>query len=166
MFGGRTATLRTRLDAEAVAANLAAGMDSSLAMFGQLPVVGDVNLTRATLRKRIQYRNSFQTVVEAVYEPQGSGMLIRCRSRLHILTLIVLGFWAVGFLLISGNFAAAAVAGRVEGGAWWVLMPIAFAALVFLMIWIGRWFARNEFDFLVDFIAQKTHAEVLDRSPA
>ena len=166
LFGGRTATLQTRLDAEAIAANLAAGMDSTFTMFGHMPVVGDVNLSRATVRKRIHYRNSFQTVVEAIYEPQGAGTLIRCKSRLHVLTLVVLGFWALGFVMISGNFVAAALAGRVEGGAWWILMPIAFAAFVFLMIWIGRWFARQEFDYLVVYIAEKTHAQVLDRSPA
>jgi len=167
MFGGgRTATLRTRLDAEAVAANLAAGMDSPFTMFGHMPVVGDVDLTRATVRRRIPYRNSFQTVVEAIYEPQGAGMLIRCRSRLHLMTTVMLGFWAVGFVLIAGNVAIAALKGRVEGGPWWILMPLLFAACVLVLIWVGRWFARGEFDYLVDYIAEKTHAEVLDRSPA
>lgn len=166
LFGGRTATLRTRLGAEAVAANLTAGMDSSLTMFGHLPVVGEANRTRATLRKRIRYRNSFQTVVEAVFEPQGAGTLIRCKSRLHVLTLTVLAIWALAFLIISGKFVGSALDGGVEGGAWWVLMPVVFAGFVFLMIWIGRWLARAEFDYLVDYAAKLAEAEVLDRSPA
>jgi hypothetical protein len=165
LFTPRTATLRSRLDAQACAANLAAAMDSDLAMFGQMPVLGSVHAGGATMRKRIRYRNSFQTILVAAFEPLGTTTQIRCRSRMHIITLVVLGFWALGFISIAGSFIADAVSGRVEGGAIWILMPIVFLAFAILIIWLGRWFARGEFDFLVDHVAKAAEAEVLDRSP-
>jgi hypothetical protein len=108
------------------------------------------------LRKRISYRNSFQTFLIGSLEGRDGATVFRGRAGMHPL---VIGFMAVWFgllALIGGAAFVATVGGLIAGqsqplGA---IIPLLMAAFGVGLVWFGRWLARGEEAFLVAFVAE------------
>jgi len=166
----RTAELHSPLQKAEVEARLTAAIDSRWKPFGSKPVVGVVRESRVWFRQRPgKLKNSFQTVMFAQIEPEGAGTLIRGRSGMAPAAIMfIIAFQGVGvaMLLIS---TAIALTGQLDGQGppWWNWLP-PLGAVFLLCIGVamgvlGRHIARHEHDFLVDFLARTTEAEVVER---
>lgn len=163
----QTATLRSPLGPDEVAARLKAQTSSAWSLFNMRPMVGWVRGRSMRVRRTILLRNSFQPNLSADFEPDGAGTLIRCRFGLmpHILTFLAV------FTLGAAGFAQIPVMAALNGvepppGAptfWWVA---AFLLLGVVLALIGTWLARDDKRILTEIVARTTEAEAVDRGGA
>ncbi len=165
-----TAVLRSPLPKDEVEKRLKAAIDSRWRPFGSRPVIGVVRHDRVWFRQRPgRVRNSFQTVMFARIETQGSGTLIIGRSGMAPAAMMFLIAFTSVAALMAVIFTAVALTRQLDGMGppWWNwLQPLAglgFVAFGVALGVFGRWLARREHDFLVDFLAATTEAEVLRR---
>jgi hypothetical protein len=147
------------------AARLRETMDSGLGtrLFGSRPVVGHVSGRSVHLRKRIGYGNSFQTVLVGRLEESDGRTVFRGNAGMHRLVAIFMGLWFCGVVLIGGLVFVSAIGELLAGGGRPLVLiapPLMLAAGVGL-VRFGRWLARDEERFLVDFVA-----EVINSPPA
>jgi hypothetical protein len=126
--------------------------DGLLSWFGSRPVVGRVSEGSVRLRKRIGYRNSFQTILTGSLEGCGGATLFHGRPGMSPLVTGFMAVWLGLTLLIGGVFVAALIAGRV--GLLGTVIPPLMLAFGAGLVWFGRWLARGEEAFLVAFVAQ------------
>ena len=87
-----------------------------LSWFGSKPIVGRVSGRSVRLRKRIGYRNWFQTFLTGTLEPHGEGSAFRGTAGIHPLVTAFMVAWFAGVVLIGGALFVAAVQGLVVGG--------------------------------------------------
>jgi hypothetical protein len=145
------------LPPEEAAARLREATDRGglLGWFATRPVVGRVSGRSVRLRKRIGYRNSFQTFLTGALEPNDEGSVFRGTCGMHPLVTAFLVAWFTAVILLSGGMFVQALRGPVGGGQPFVLLvtPLlgAFGAA---LIWFGRYLARGEEQFLVIFVAE------------
>ena len=130
--------------------------DGLLSWFSARPVVGRVSGRSVRLRKRIWYRNSFQTSLSGSLEDRDGSTAFRGRAGMHP---FVTGFLAVwfGLLVLMGGAAFVAGVGGLFGGRGQPLGMIALpVGLAFGggLVRFGRWLARDEEAFLVAFVAE------------
>lgn len=154
-LGLRRDVIRSPLSPAACAEALSADIDGMLTLFGDKPAFGKVGPHGGRLRKRIRYRNDFQTVLYFSIDGSGGGSLITARSGLPIFATIFLTFW-FGMISLIGLAALSA-----EGGG----PGAAFFALPMLGLGVGllafcRWLARGEHDFLLAFIAERVDGRI------
>ena len=151
-------TLLSPMLREALVARLRGAVDSEWNMFGGKPAVGRVWDDRLRLRKRIGYRNSFQIILRAELEPQGRGTLLRCRLGPYPLVRIAHGFWMVVALLFAAMILPAALLGAGDI----TVMPVVVALVMPAFgaaLWVfGRWLARGEDAWLLDWLRQEVGA--------
>ena len=90
------------------AARLASAIDversvlfSSAALFGSKPVIGQATESSLRLRKRINYRNSFQSFLFGIMRPQQGGTLISCTFAMHPMVRAFMFIW-FGILAVVG----------------------------------------------------------------
>jgi hypothetical protein len=130
--------------------------DGLLSLFASQPVIGKVSEWSVWLRKRIGYANAFQKVLRGEFEAHRGGTIFHGQFSfpLPILIFGTLYFPSAAILAFVGMVEAIQVLARgaalnfeALGGE---LLPLPFGLGVFGM---GRWFARNEEKFLVDFLA-------------
>lgn len=169
----RSAVLRTSLSPDEVAAKLAGLTDSSLTFFGSKPLIGSVSPVSLSLRKRIGYRNSWQTVMSATLEGQKGQKgqkgqtTIRCRFWMHLFVVVFMAVWFT--LAIGGVFGVLgtlADGGFPEGTPGWVaVIPLGLFAFGWLMLAVGRWMARHEESYLVETLRTALGATVVERDP-
>jgi hypothetical protein len=126
-----------------------------LGWFATKPVVGRVSGRSVRLRKRIGYRNSFQTYLMGTLEPHGEGSVFRGTCGVHPLVTAFMVAWFAGVVLLGGAMFVPALRGPVGGGEPFALMVsslmVAFGAA---LVWFGRYLARGEEQFLVIFVAE------------
>jgi hypothetical protein len=128
------------------------------ALFGSKPVVGRVTDSTLRLRKRIWYRNSFQTYLTATMRPEGSGTRICGEFAMHGFARAFMAVWFGLVLLIGGgSFIFALISGlRDTSQLQSALSVFLFGApmLVFgtLLVWFGRYLARDEARFMTEFL--------------
>ena len=93
----------------------ATGRDGLLSGFSSWSVVGRVSGRSVRLRKRIGYRNSFQTVLTGSLEGRDGSTVFRGKAGMHP---FVTGFLAVwfGLLTLIGGAAFVAGIGGLLGG--------------------------------------------------
>lgn len=166
-FSARTATLSSPLSPEACAERIAAITDNSFAVFGTRPLIGSSSARSASLRRRINYRNSFQTELGARLEPAGSGTTIRCRFALLGIVQIFMAFWIAGALFAAGSILLGTLGGQTGMGVGpiFALIPLAFLVFGFVMVAVGRGFARNEESYILETVRAATDATVVEREP-
>ena len=142
------------------ALRLGEAIDSPLELSGEKKVVGIVTRGSASLRRRISYRNSFQTRLEVLITPEGEGARLSCSTESSPVSLVA----AIVAALLLVQFSLT--------GSW----PMLLASLV-LMTFGGAAFvasrdaARHEGQFLVGFLQQTLNASEipprsLSRAPA
>ena len=184
-FGGSTCTVdfnRIQLfsplpPAECVS-RLVAVMDTeqsaifSLAgLFGSKPVIGRVTETSLQLRKRIGYRNSFQSFLAATLRPEAGGTVISGEVAMHAFVKVFMFIWFGGVILIGGT-AFVVTAGTIFFGsssqhqnAWMgAVIPTVMLLFGFGLVRFGRFLARDEARFLTDFLMQTLNAHAQDRA--
>lgn len=166
-FSARTATLRSPLSPEACAERIAAITDNSFAVFGTRPLIGSASARSASLRRRINYRNSFQTELSALFEPAGNGTTIRCRFALLGVVQVFMAIWIGGALFAAGSILLGTVGVGTDTGAgpMFALIPLVFLAFGFVMVAVGRGFARNEESYILETVRAATDASVVEREP-
>lgn len=140
------------LSAESCVERLRAAIDSDFTLFGSKPFVGSVGGTSGRLRKRIGYRNSFQTVTRLTFKSQPRGTAITCRSGMSVFVYVFMTFW-FGFLGLVGL----ATGGDNPG---FVVFPLGMMAFGVGLILFGRFLARNEHGDIVAFVARITEGKV------
>lgn len=135
-------------------------------MFGTKPVVGRVTQTSLKLRKRIGYRNSFQSFLTAAMRAEGTGTVISGEFAMHPFVRVFMILWFSGVILIGGTMffitIGALLFGPTHHGdhAWIgaVVPPIMIGFGVGL-IRFGQYLARNEARFITDFLLQTLNAK-------
>ncbi|MDZ4775386.1 MAG: hypothetical protein SGJ23_01200 [Alphaproteobacteria bacterium] len=121
----------------------------------------------ATLFRAISYRNSFQTRLSLDFLPGARGCSLKCSIGPPIsvvVFLMFLVFWFSGVVLIGGTITLTAMLApeRIESD-----LPtpvIALFPLVMLgfgvgLVSLGRWLARDEERFLIEFLCETLEAK-------
>jgi hypothetical protein len=125
---------------------------------GDEPVRGRVSEHSFSLRKRIGYRNSFQTNLRGRYVEEANGTRIKCYAGMHP---FVVAFMTVWFALVLT--ASAAIATQVANGDLNGSPVVIIGMLIFgiVLVGAGRYAARNELTALTAFLE-----ETIDARPA
>jgi hypothetical protein len=136
-------------------------IDLDWKVFGSRPVRGAVGVDGAWLRKRILFRNSFQTVMRIRPSATPDGSILRCRSGMPYFAGAFVIVWFGLLVLIEVSMVLAVVSGRgsLEGSP--VVMfgaPLVMMAFGAGLVAVGRWMSRDDRQFLLDFVAQTTEA--------
>jgi hypothetical protein len=128
---------------------------------GSRPVVGRVTDSSLRLRKRIRYRNSFQSFLTATMRPEAGGTLISGEVAMHPFVRAFMLIWLSGVLFIGGTMFLATVgsmaiaSGSHHQNAWMgVVIPPVMLAFGFGLVCFGRYLARDEGRFLTDFLSR------------
>jgi hypothetical protein len=148
-------------------------VDSSWAIFGRKPVVGDVSERRILLRKRLSIfvSNSFQPHLRATFLQDAGGTSITCRFMLHPFVIAFMVFWASMVLLIGGAFAVESVGQLLRPNppddAWeGVFFPVGMLGFAAALVGAGWLFSSSDKEFLLNFLKRRLQANELpaDRS--
>jgi hypothetical protein len=141
------------------AARLTAAIDvdrflSLSAAFGSKPVIGNVSDTSLRLRKRIRYRNGFQTHFSGTMRAEGRGTRISGTFGPHpstrIFALLLLGMFGVFEVVALASLFQEGSSNR--NGALLALVPPGMMAMMYAIFRFGRFLARHEAQFLADFL--------------
>lgn len=155
----RTDVMLTALSPDACAERLKAAVDNNLSIFGSRPFIGSVSPAGARLRKRIRYRNSFQTVVQVSFESQVRGAEVVCRSGMSFFVYVFLVAW-FGFLTL---FLLGGVSQADASGGLFLVVPLGMMAFGVGLVLFGRWLARDEHDEAVAFLGRVLQAQASTR---
>lgn len=104
------------------------------------------------LKKKIFYRNSFQTFLRAKLSPHGTGTRIRGSLGPHPLVNGFVGVWFT-FLCLGGLLAV--LTGNYHN--LWVFPLLVLAAVG--GVWLGRLFSRGQDRLLIEFVTSAVNAE-------
>ena len=140
--------------------------------FGSREVVGHVSERSIRLRKRIGYKNSFQTILIGRLERHEAGTIFRGKARMATFLRCFMTVWFGGLVLIGGILSVAAVgqvlgfaAPAMQGNLPLPLVPVIFILMLAFgvgLVRFGRWLARDEERFLVQFLADALEASPND----
>ena len=130
--------------------------DGLLSWSSSWAVVGRVSGQSVRLRKRIGYRNSFQTFLTGSLEGCDGSTVFRGKAGMHPFVAGLMALW-FGLLVFIGGAGFVAGVGGLFGGRGHPLgmvgLPVGLAFWGGL-VWFGRWLARNEEAFLIGFLAE------------
>lgn len=133
--------------------------------FGSRPVVGRVTESSLRLRKRIGYRNSFQSFLTATMQRGTEGTVISGEVAMHPFVRAFMFVWFSGVVLIGGTMFIATLGSLLFGSGHWaqnswlgVVIPPVMLAFGYGLIRFGRHLARDEAKFLTDFLIQTLDA--------
>lgn len=116
-------------------------------VFGSKRLIGQLSDTKLQLRKRIGYRNSSQTILNGTMRAQDGGTMISGEFGLHPVVRIFPFVWCV--LLLSALAGFVILAPKKEGSDWALVMaPVLLMVLGMAVVWIGKYFARDEARFI------------------
>jgi len=123
------------------------------------------------LRKRIGYRNSFQSFLAATLRPEAGGTVISGEVAMHPFVRVFMLIWFGGVILIGGTMFVATVGTMLFGSgsqyqnAWMgAVIPPILLAFGFGLVRFGRYLARDETRFLTGFLIQTLNAHAQDRA--
>jgi hypothetical protein len=132
-------------------------MDTSI--FGTRPVIGRIRGTRLTARKRIWYRNSFQTYLSAELTDHENQTLVRCGFSMHPFVIAFVAVWFAGAVFGGGTLFIQSLIrlisdpSRAPGSVWGGLaVPVGLILFGAGLLAFGRWLACDEQAFLIDFV--------------
>jgi len=127
--------------------------------FSLKPVAGRVSKTSISIRKNINYVNSFQTVLRGSLRPKGSGTEIEAKVGLHPFVKTFMFIWFGGLFIIGGMIFLVTLSslfiknssidiGTIMG----ILMPPGMAIFGIALLKFGKHLARKESAFLKGFL--------------
>ena len=148
------------------AARLTDAIDTeSVASFGSTAgsktVLGRVSGSSFNLRKRIDYRNSFQSSLTGTLHSCDGGTLVLGSCGLNPFVLVFMCVWLSGVVLIGGPvFAFTLSSPHPFSDQNWVGLAVPAGMFVFgILLWrFGAYLARQEARFLTDFVAETLKA--------
>ena len=142
---------------------LRAVVDPQWKLFGSKPVLGSVTASRFWGCRRIYYGNSYRTFIFARFLTEPSGSKINIRFGISPFVFLFMCVWfGLGFLVGLGMLYSA-ISSYSHGNAppyTWVFLvfPWAILGAGYGMLRFGRWLARNEKAFLLDFLRKELSA--------
>jgi len=136
------------------------------------PVIGTVTDARLRVRRRLAYRNSFQTFMFGTLERDGDGTLLRCRFGMHPAAVAFLIVWFC--FVIIGLGIGLAVAFDLFGVDHGINKPLWPAAVipvfmaVFALVWLklSRRLAEEDEMFMIELLRFSLDAELTPESAA
>jgi hypothetical protein len=137
--------------------------------FSSKQVAGKVSKELISIRKRINYGNSFQTVLKASLKPSENGTELLFTIGLHPFVKIFMSIWFGGLFVIGGLIFiitlsslfeknASADSGMIMG----ILIPPGMAIFGIALLKFGRYLARNESAFLKTFLVHLLDAKEIN----
>src|SRR5665213_2701447 len=131
-------------------------------------VVGSVGDTSFRLRKPIYYRNSFQYSLSGRLIDENGQTRLHCRIGLHPLVRAFLVVWFGGVLAacaaISIRMASVLAGGSLPENMWpGVMIPFLMLAGGVALVMAGKYLARDERAFLIDFLRRSVEAQKIDQ---
>lgn len=151
-----TIELVSELNPDECIKRLSDAMDSPLtSIFGKNPVIGRMEYGYISLTKRIWYRNSFQTQLSGRFENEGSGTRVIATAGMQTWVRIFLIIFCLVPLAILANLITTGEEVNFVTTALAILFPVIGVLLMFL----GRYLARKEENFLIDFVCQVIEAK-------
>ena len=163
------ATARTPLELvsplkrDEVERRLKDAIDTEWIIFGGKPVIGRVDNGTFRLRCRINYRNSFQTVLFGTLVEEGRGTRLRGRTGTHPFVALFMAVWlgVIGLgvattVAVMPSLPDREAAVAVAGVSFFV--PFVLVAFGVALVWLGRRFARGERERLIGFLRQTVEA--------
>lgn len=137
--------------------------------FGTMPVSGRVSESSLRLRKRIWYRNDFQSFLYATMQPETGGTVIFGKVGLHPFTTVFICIWLGVAVLMCGTVLTPSIRSffahpdAVHQETWvGCVVPIIMPVFGIGLVWFGRFLARNEDRFLTEFLVQTLDANKCD----
>ena len=132
---------------------------------GEKLVIGKIKPASLQLRRRIHYRNSFQTVLTATIKAKNGGTVISGKMGMYGFVVLFLCIWFGGVLFAGGTiflktlFCLLTASCEYRKNLWIGLgaMPVMLLFGVCL-VRIGRFFARAEAAFLREFLVTTLEA--------
>ncbi len=129
------------------------------------PVVGKASESKLRLRKRIGYRNSFQSYLRASMQRSAEGTVISGTVGMNPLVPVIMGIWFAAVILIGGAAFFRTVSSMLSGAsnlqqnAWiGIVGPLTMVTFGVGIVGGGLYGARDEARFLTDFLATTLHA--------
>jgi hypothetical protein len=129
-----------------------AAVDPAWSLSGQAAVIGWTGLGALHARKRIGYRNSFQTVLVARLRPSGGGTHVSVSTGMSGLIVAFLIVW-FGFSALLGLALAFSDAPSMA------MYALGFIAFGIALVSVGRYLARDEAEFLTEFLIDSLELE-------
>lgn len=137
----------------------------SLFGVGSKPVIGKVSESSLRLRRRIRYGNSFQTFLTATMRPEFGGTVISGECAMHPLVRIFNAVWfgivalfGGTLFLVTGWNALYGSTGPSREALWGMLVPLVLLTFGIGLVRLGRYLARSDPQFLMDFLIQTLDA--------
>ena len=159
--------LLSPLSREACAARLDDAVDTGWTGFGSKPAIGRVDQTSFRIRKRLPaaVHNSFQSYLTGRMEDSGSATRVRCQFGMHPFVRVFMAIWFAMLFAFGAGWIVMASHSNGAGGFTVVgaIIPIMMAVFGVGLVIFGRFFARNEQRFLLDFLAQTIDARPVAR---
>ena len=141
-------------------------LDSSVIILGERAVIGRVSEFSLTARKRIRYRNSFQTLlfVRLLEDSGRTRMLCRfhIRSLVRVFSLAWIAVTGVlgGAMMLMSSIILIVNPQNAPKGTWaGALLPPIIVVFFLAMVRFGRYLARGERDFLIGFLRRTVGAQ-------
>ena len=145
--------LRSPLARDEIAQRLREAIDGNLSLFGSKSVIGRADRNSFNLRVRIDYRNSFQTILRGQLADDANGTRIRCRAGMAYFTVAFMTVW---FSFIGIGVAAMWPPRSLDPG---TIISMALPIFGVALVAFGRWFARQELPTLTAFLEETIEAE-------
>jgi hypothetical protein len=132
------------------------------------PLMGRVEETSFELRKRINGRNSFQTIARGIFEEESRQTVLRCQFGVRPSVGVFLTAWLAVVVLLGIALVPSAITGLMHGprpispDTWMNALgpPLMFCFGIAIVV-LGRFFARNEEDYVVRFLVETLKARQL-----
>jgi hypothetical protein len=169
--GNQKIILRSSCSPEECYKRLKASVDTSFFMRDtSKKVIGAVSRSSFWFRKRISYRNSFQTVLKASLKQAVNGTELTVTTGLYPTTKWFMIFW-LGIVVLVAVFQLSLTvasffikeAPKDIGSIIGKLIPVALAIAGFAILKFGRYLARNESDFLKAFLIDLLEAQEVNQ---
>ena len=134
-------------------------------LIGTRPATGWISDTSIRLRKRIWYGNSFQTYLFGKLEDYEGGTVIRCRFGMHPFVIAFMSFWFAGAAIGGGVILLGTLVQLIKYREPFslpmllgIVVPFALLAGGAALLRFGRYLARDERQFLKDFVCAAINA--------
>jgi len=140
-------------------------VDDGFGFSGMRPVMGKVGETSFILRQRTGYRNSFATTLRGTFVEEGRRTRLHCRLGVHPFVRVFMLLWLAGVAAGACVLGFRVVAPLVNGAPSRAALSIANILAPLLMLGfgialakVGRHAARDQQEYLIDFLARRLDA--------
>jgi hypothetical protein len=131
-------------------------------LFSTAYLVGYVREDAMTLRRKIRYRNSFQTILRARLRDDPQGTRISCRFGVNQFVFVFMSIWFAVVVAATGGVFVTALADLIHGGTLafqsGALVPMGMLAFGVALVAFGFYLARDERDEMLAHLRQLLNA--------